>query len=141
MSVAVCEISGVWWLGDRTPLPVMKLSRLGICSRSDGTFGLSRVKCVLSNWMLMTCWICPLAELSWHPPELATATGAAPPEPYAKAVATTLATAARFDSLRQRLAFTYTLRFQTGSHRHTRRPQSILDAPAARCKSSVATLG
>src|SRR5579859_3108000 len=62
----------------------------------------------------MTCWICPLAELSWHPPEVAAAAGEAPPEPTASAVATTLATVARLDSLRQRLAFTYALRFQTG---------------------------
>src|SRR5690349_9150167 len=76
----------------------------------------------------MTCWICPFAELSWHPPELAVATGGAPPEPIANAVATTLATAARLDSLRQRLAFTYALRFQTGSHRH---PQASVDCRRA----------
>src|SRR5712691_671634 len=46
----------------------MKLSRLGICSRSEGTFGLSRVKWVLSNWMLITCWIWTLAEFSWQVP-------------------------------------------------------------------------
>ena len=50
MPVAVCEISAVWSLASSLPLPLMKLSRCGICSRSDGTFGLSRRKWVLSNW-------------------------------------------------------------------------------------------
>src|SRR5262245_51628902 len=35
----------------------MKASRVGICSRSEGTSGLSRVKCTLSNVMWITCWI------------------------------------------------------------------------------------
>jgi hypothetical protein len=48
--VAVWEISAVWSLAIIVPFPVMKLSRFGICSRSDGTFGLSRRRCVLSNW-------------------------------------------------------------------------------------------
>src|SRR5438093_10755795 len=78
--------------------------------------------------MLMTCWICPCAELSWHPPVLA-ATGGAPPEPTANAVATTLKAAARLDSLRPRLAFTYALRFQPGSHRHP--PQVSTDCRLA----------
>src|SRR6516164_3495754 len=39
-----------------------KLSRFGICSRSDGTFGLSRRRCTLSNWIWMRCLI-PLPKL------------------------------------------------------------------------------
>jgi len=31
------------------PLFLKKFNKCGICSRSDGTFGLSRVKCTLSN--------------------------------------------------------------------------------------------
>ena len=46
------------------PLPSRKFSRCGICSRSDGTFGLSRKKWTLSNTMLMTC-LTPLP--SWQP--------------------------------------------------------------------------
>ena len=49
--VAVCEISAVWSFAIIVPLPVMKLRKCGICSRSDGTFALSRKRCVLSNWM------------------------------------------------------------------------------------------
>ena len=41
MSSAVCAISGVCSSERSTPLCSMKLSRLGICSRSDGTLGLS----------------------------------------------------------------------------------------------------
>src|SRR5262245_29009174 len=44
----------------------MKLSRFGICSRSEGTFGLSRRKCTLSSWMKMTCLIMPRAEFNWQ---------------------------------------------------------------------------
>src|SRR5205807_4742695 len=55
MSVAVWAISGVWWLVSSVPLFSMKLSRCGICSRSDGTFGLSRKKCTLSNVICTTC--------------------------------------------------------------------------------------
>src|SRR6266702_6029283 len=127
MSVAVCEMSGVWWLVSSTPLLSMKLSRFGICSRSDGTLGLSRVKCVLSNWMLMTCWICPLAELSWHPP-VPPAALAVIGGPAATAAATTLAIATRLVSLRQRLAFTTRPPF-SNRDRHT---QPALDfRPAA----------
>ena len=43
--------SAVWSFASTIPLFRRKLSRCGICSRSDGTFGLSRRKCVLSNWM------------------------------------------------------------------------------------------
>ena len=51
MSSAVWAISGVCsWLIS-VPWPVMNLSRFGICSRSLGTFGSSRRKCTLSNWM------------------------------------------------------------------------------------------
>src|SRR5215471_16377471 len=42
------------------PLLSRNCIRCGINSRSDGTFGLSRKKCTLSNVMWMTCWIpCP----------------------------------------------------------------------------------
>src|SRR5262249_13870419 len=41
----------------------MKASSVGICSRSEGTSGLSRVKCTLSNVMWITCWM-PFP--SWH---------------------------------------------------------------------------
>ena len=43
MSSAVCAISGVCSSDTSVPLPVMKLSRFGICCRSLGTFGWSRV--------------------------------------------------------------------------------------------------
>src|SRR6266700_6253479 len=81
----------------------MKFSRLGICSRSDGTFGLSRVKCVLSNCTKITCWIWPWAELSWHVPAAeAVLIGAADtliPKP-ANATATRGVSAAKLSSLR-----------------------------------------
>src|SRR5215469_18448038 len=35
---------------------------------SDGTFGLSRRKCPLSNCSMITCRIAPPDELSWQPP-------------------------------------------------------------------------
>src|SRR5215470_10067283 len=41
----------------------MKASSVGICSRSEGTSGLSRVKCTLSKVMWITCWM-PFP--SWH---------------------------------------------------------------------------
>src|SRR3954464_7962149 len=56
LSSAVCAISGVCVLENTVPLDFRKLSRCGICSRSEGTLGLSREKCTLSNTMLMTCW-------------------------------------------------------------------------------------
>jgi len=43
MSFAVCAMSGVCSCEIRVPLLVMKLSRFGVCWRSLGTFGLSRV--------------------------------------------------------------------------------------------------
>src|ERR1700693_2006422 len=55
MSVAVWAMSGVCSLVSSVPLPVMKFSRAGIGSRSDGTFGLSRVKWVLSKTTFTTC--------------------------------------------------------------------------------------
>src|ERR1700752_3729951 len=48
--IGVCEFENT------VPFCSRKLSRCGICSRSDGTFGLSRKKCTLSNTMLTTCW-------------------------------------------------------------------------------------
>src|SRR6516225_2225896 len=62
----------------------MKLSRCGICSRSEGT-GVepsrkgSRLKCVLSKMMVTTWVILPRGELSWHPPAVLGAAGAGPP--------------------------------------------------------------
>src|ERR1700751_763390 len=51
----------------------MKLSRCGICSRSDGTSvepsrAGSRLKCVLSKMMVTTWLTFPRGELSWQPP-------------------------------------------------------------------------
>src|SRR6266851_3404401 len=57
------------------------------------------------------CLIAPAWFPSWQPP--AAAAVAVTGGPATIAAATTLATAARLDSLRQRLAFTYALRFQT----------------------------
>src|ERR1700676_1849289 len=56
MSVAVWAMSGVCSFVSSVPWPFMKFSRAGICCRSDGTFGLSRVKWVLSKTTLTTCW-------------------------------------------------------------------------------------
>src|SRR6185312_10849292 len=64
LSSAVCAISGVWVFDSTVPFDFKKFSRWGICSKSDGTFGLSREKCTLSKTMLMTCWT-PLP--SWQP--------------------------------------------------------------------------
>src|ERR1700751_1114230 len=52
----------------------MKLSKCGICSRSEGTSvepsrAGSRLKCVLSKMMVTTCWTFPRGEFSWQPPE------------------------------------------------------------------------
>src|SRR5215472_94313 len=49
----------------------MKLSKCGICSRSEGTSvepsrAGSRIKWVLSKMMVMTCWTFPRGELSWQ---------------------------------------------------------------------------
>ncbi len=59
----------------------MKLSRLGICARSDGTLGLSCVKCRLSKTRLITCLIDPVGELSAQPVAgvVVAATAAVPP--------------------------------------------------------------
>src|SRR3954453_15780036 len=55
LSSAVCAIRGVCELGKTVPFDLRKFSSVGICSRSDGTFGLSRKKWTLSNTMLTTC--------------------------------------------------------------------------------------
>ena len=52
----VCEIRTVWSLVSSVPLLVRKLRSAGICSRSDGTFGLSRSEWTLSNCRITTCW-------------------------------------------------------------------------------------
>src|SRR5258708_35576960 len=51
----------------------MKLSKWGICSRSEGTSvepsrAGSRWKCVLSKMMVTTCWTFRRGELSWQLP-------------------------------------------------------------------------
>src|SRR5580704_10408730 len=46
---------GVWLFESMVPLPSMKLSKCGINSRSDGTFGLSRKKWTLSKVISITC--------------------------------------------------------------------------------------
>src|ERR1700730_11092200 len=72
MSSEVCEISGVWWSVRSTPLFLIKLSRWGICSRSEGTSveplrAGSRWKCVLSKMMVTTCLMFPFGEFTSHP--------------------------------------------------------------------------
>jgi len=47
----VWEIRIVWSFEKNVPFAVRKSSRCGICSRSEATFGRSRLKWVLSNWM------------------------------------------------------------------------------------------
>jgi len=56
LSSAVWAMIGVCEFEKTVPLSFRKLSRCGICSRSDGTFGLSREKWTLSKTMLITCW-------------------------------------------------------------------------------------
>src|SRR5882762_1891336 len=94
----------------------MKLSRLGICSRSEGTFGLSRVKCVLSNWTKITCLIWPDAEFSWQAPTAELVSLGAANVLVAKpanAAPTSGISAARLSSLRRRNPFTTDLRFRS----------------------------
>jgi hypothetical protein len=55
LSSAVCAISGVWLFESMTPLSWMKSLRCGMSSRSEGTLGLSRKKCTLSNVIDTTC--------------------------------------------------------------------------------------
>ena len=74
MSSAVCAISGVWLFDRNVPLFSKKFSRLGIISRSDGTLGLSRKKCTLSNVSCTTC-LTPLPR--WQFDELSSASAAA----------------------------------------------------------------
>src|SRR6267143_2339114 len=104
----------------------MKLSRLGICSRSEGTLGLSRVKCVLSNWTKITCLIWPDAEFSWQAltAELVSlgAANVMVAKP-ANAAPTSGISAARLSSLRRRSPFTTHLRFRSAG-KETRVPQS-----------------
>src|SRR3954447_8809138 len=56
LSSAVCAINGVCMLDSTVPLSLRNRYSVGICSRSDGTLGLSRKKCTLSKVMLMTCF-------------------------------------------------------------------------------------
>src|SRR6266851_1570485 len=79
------------------------------------------------------CLIAPAWFPSWQPP--AAAAVAVTGGPATIAAATTLATAARLDSLRKRLAFTYALRFQTGQPTpHTAGPDRL-----STCRPSVAS--
>src|SRR5215471_1865641 len=60
----------------------MKLSKWGICSRSEGTGVVpsrngSRLKCVLSKMMVTTWLISPRGELSWQLPAELEGAGAA----------------------------------------------------------------
>lgn len=55
LSSAVCAINGVWLFESIVPWLVMKFWSAGICSRSDRTFGLSRLKWTLSNVISITC--------------------------------------------------------------------------------------
>ena len=57
MPAAVWEMSTVCSLSLSVPLSVRKLSRFGICSRSEATLSRSRNRCVLSKTMLTTCWM------------------------------------------------------------------------------------
>src|ERR1700719_1606523 len=71
MSSEVCEIRGVLWLLSSTPLFLMKLSKWGICSRSEGTSvepsrAGSRWKCVLSKMMVTTRLMFPFGEFNWQ---------------------------------------------------------------------------
>ncbi len=61
----------MWLFESSVPLPSMKFSRFGSISRSDGTFGLSRKKCTLSNVIWTTC-LTPLprwqvlSDVAWN---------------------------------------------------------------------------
>src|SRR5579875_424657 len=112
LSFAVWAIRGVCELENTVPYCSRKWSRCGICSRSEGTFGLSREKWTLSKTMLITCRI-PLP--SWHvgvtsaccaptAPEAWTATSAARPAAASAAAATTLCFMASLPWSRCRLA-------------------------------------
>src|SRR6266568_4639204 len=77
MSSAVCAISGVCSLASRVPLWVRKFSRFGICSRSDGTFGLSLLKWTLSKVNSTTWRTDPDGESRWQVERAAGSAGAA----------------------------------------------------------------
>src|SRR5215467_6181505 len=77
----------------------------------------------------MTCWICPLAELSVQPPVPLGAALAVAGGPAANAAATTLATAARLDSLRRRLAFTTRPPFSEPAATGTQQGQTSIVGP------------
>src|SRR5256885_5508240 len=94
---AVCEIRTVWLFVISVPLLRMKLSRCGICSRSDGTFGLSRKRWTLSKTMEITCLMLPLAECSWQSDEAASVRDT-PPPPLERACAATMLAATRHAS-------------------------------------------
>ena len=60
LSSAVWAMSGVWLFDSNVPLFSMKCSSDGIISMSEGTFGLSRLKCTLSKTISTTWSIPPL---------------------------------------------------------------------------------
>ena len=66
LSSAVWAMSGVWLFDSSVPLFSMKCSSDGIISMSDGTFGLSRLKCTLSK-KISTTWADPTPELATSP--------------------------------------------------------------------------
>src|SRR5712692_12087041 len=128
MSVPVCEISGVWWLLSTVPLGTRKLKRFGICSMSDGTFGLSRRKWTLSNCRAMTCLIAPLAEFSWQPALGFAACAGSAAVAMAKVAAGSIAAATkrtRRDATPRRFVLIGVPPLTDRRGRRTRRPPSI----------------
>src|ERR1051326_1286791 len=71
----------------------MKFSRFGICSRSDGTSGLSREKCTLSNWRCTTRLIglgAPSGPVKSQTAGTAAATGATAGKPLTSSASAAL---------------------------------------------------
>src|SRR6476659_10827819 len=108
LSSAVWAIIGVCEFENTVPFCLRKFSRCGICSRSEGTFGLSRAKWTLSKTMLITCEM-PLPRLQEGrladvlvPP---TAVGLAEAGPDATTSATSPATTASSAAIAPKLAF------------------------------------
>ena len=100
LSLAVWAMSGVWLFESSVPLSSMKCSSEGIISMSDGTFGLSRLKCTLSK-KISTTWLIPPLRLQVGappPPETRLAEadrGTASEAPVTPAEATTAIEARR----------------------------------------------
>jgi hypothetical protein len=83
------------------PFVLRKFSRCGICSRSDGTFGLSREKWTLSKTMLITC-LTPLPSWQGAVGAVAAVAAAASPPP---AIAMPTAAAVAAAAAKMRTAF------------------------------------